>query len=273
MAAPPLRPDAAKTMQELLAAMNADPSMLAGFNPSYVEDVNTLYQNLAGQFTGLDTEEGYARTGYERNIGELAANQARATQALRDRLASQGILQSTPGIEAENDLLRQFETQRSDYGTARDRSLADIAGRRLGFQNAYDIQLGGLNRGLREQATGYINTKAQEQRDRDLAKQQGDIQAELSNAAVARANQQIPAYAPPPIDLSALTSYLSTRAVPQAAPAAPKPAAPQNPYKNAANPYLSDPFGTQGQNPTYAKPVVPPKPTLAKAVQQVRGRR
>ena len=262
----PARPDAQKTMQELIAALNLNPAFLEGFNPGYVEDVNNMYQNLAGQFAGLDTEEGYARTDYERNIGELAAQQARGIESLRNKLATQGILQSTAGVEAENDLLNQFETQRRDVGSSRDRALSDIAGRRLGYQSAYDVGIGGLNRGLREQAQGYVNTKAQEQRDRDIAAQQAEIKSTLANQEVSQANQQIPQYAPPPLDLSALTSYLMTRAVPAAAPPQPPVAAPPvNPYKTAANPYLANPFGT--------KPTVPPKPTLASATKQVTQKR
>lgn len=257
---PIAKPDNHKTMQDLLSALNLDPSLLAGFNPDYVESANNLYQGLAGQYAGLDTEEGYAKTDYERGIQENLANQALATRAMKDKLASRGILDSSAGMEQLGLLGKEYETRGSDLGTTRDRALSNISGRRLGFENDYTQQLDTLNRGLRGQATGYVEGKAREENDRVLKQQQSDILTGLNNQQTAAINQQIPAYTPPAIDMSALTAYLANRPVPSAAP--PQPQKPVNPYATAANPYLADPFGLN-------RPA-PPKPTLASAVAQVK---
>ena len=258
------KPNAESELQRILSETGADPMMLEGFNPDYVNKVNQLYQTLAQQEAGLGIEEADVGTNFERNRGDLLANQVRARTALRDKLASRGILESTAAGEQMEDLERGYETQLSDLGSAKNRSLQDIIARRLGYENQYDVNLGGYNTDLAKGATDYFNTRATAARDADLAKQVGQGNSLLGDQQVAAINRQIPAYTPPAIDYTALLSAFAGRG--QAAPTPPKPPAPPKPaYATAANPYLADPFGTQGIRPT-----VPPKPSLAKAVTQVK---
>lgn len=248
MATTPVKLGTEKTMQDLLAALNLDPAMLAGFNTDYLGQSNNLYQQLAAQYAGLDTEQGYAEADYLRGIQENVANQARAKLALKDRLASRGMLDSTPGQDQISQLDRQYETLGRDLGTTRDRASANITGRRGAFDNDYAIAMDMLNSGLRKQAQDYVKTKGDEETARAGKQHDSDILDALNNITVSGINQQIPAYTPPAIDMSALTAYLANRPVaPTPAPA--PPVAPKPPSVN--NPYLSDPFGTQGKNPTY----------------------
>lgn len=259
------KPNAESELQRILAETGADPMMLEGFNPDYVNKVNQLYQNLAEQYAGLGIEEADVGTNFERSRGDLIANQARARTALRDRLASRGMLESTTSGEQQEDLERGFESQLSDLGSAKNRSLQDIIARRLGYENQYDLNLGGYNTDLATQASKFFENKATAARDADLAKQVGQGNSLLGDQQVAAINRQIPAYTPPAIDYSALLSAFK----PVTPPAPPKPPPPPKPaYATAANPYLADPFGTQGIRPT-----VPPKPTLKSATKQVTQKR
>jgi len=248
------RPDAQAMLDQLLGGLGvAKPEYLSGFNPSFLGDVNNLYQNLAGQYSGLDLENAGVRTGYERGVGDIAGNRARAITALENKLANRGMLQSSAALNQRGNLDREFDTQLSDLGSTRDAALQSIIARRLGFENDYDTNLTSLKGGLVGQGTEYARNKADEEARRINAEQVAQGGGQLASQQSGIMNQQIGAIAPPPpIDLSAILAAFR--------PVAPPPPAPVKPQAPYVDPRVRDPLGQQAS--AAYKPVVPAKPTL-----------
>ena len=236
--------DAQKTMQDLLAGLNAKPEFLAGFNTDYLNNANQLFQNLTGQLGGIDTEEAQTRADAERGLGDLAGRQSQAIQALKDRMANRGTLHSTAFDESQQNLVKDFESQRADIGSARDRMLQSLIGRRGAAEGGYDQALMGLNDSLTRQAGDYINVKSGEERDRRLAEQAATGQGQLTDQSVGQTNNMIPQLAPPAIDMSAIVRALQP-APPPVLPARftqPPPVAPPKPVAPVApKPSVFDP--------------------------------
>jgi hypothetical protein len=212
--------DAQKTMSELLAAVTQKPEFLAGFNTDYLGNANQLFQNLGQQLGGFDTQQAQTEADYTRGIGDIASNQSQAIQALKNRMAARGTLGSTIFDEEQQNLVKGFDTQRADLGSARDRMVTALTGQRGKAESDYDNALMGLNQGLTNQAGAYVNTKSAEERDRRLAEQAANDKTTLADQQVGITNTNIPAMAPPTIDTAAIIRAL-TPAPPPAPPALP----------------------------------------------------
>lgn len=244
---------------QYLQQAGLDPTQIAGLGDSYIQNTNNLYQSLAASLLGLENQRAATEVDYSKGKQSISDQNVQAIDQLRRQLAFRGILGGSAGLDRENQINTDYAKQQSSLQDQYDRAMAGYTGGVTTANQAYTTGLENERLNLSGAASRYLDQLAQNAITQKNAETSGagdvaqsDISTQIQQAvakATAQQNTSLP-------DLSQY-SNLFVQNTPQQS---------SNPYFNqppggykppaatAANPYLSDPFGTQGKNPMFQKP-------------------
>lgn len=175
---------------------------LQGINPALLGpmDFATLQRALSNQYNqaatglaGLDLEEQNTRSMYEENLARALSDRSAAMNNLQQALANRGLGASGTAVQEMANLGSDWDVRQRQLGFNRDLDLQDIAGRRLGYVNAYNQAMGQTELDIGSQARDYLQGLAEQETQRKLMEQ---LAAQQSQAATVNAAPPAPAIAP-----------------------------------------------------------------------------
>jgi hypothetical protein len=138
----PAKEDFASKRQSLLSQLGQDPNSLAGFDDTYLQETNNLYQQLAESLGGLDTQEADLNTDYEKGYKNTLAQQLREREALQSKLAFRGMNRSSAAVDEESKFNQQYQDIFDQMATAKSRGISDIGAQRSNANAAYTTGVG-----------------------------------------------------------------------------------------------------------------------------------
>jgi len=218
----------------LLQQLGLDPGSLAGFQDSFVQNSNNLYQQLAQLLSQSQSDQTDVETNYERSLAQTMADQKRQRDALEAKLAYRGVLSGSAAVDEIGKQTQDYQNVYDQMGQTKSKALSDILGSRNFAQSQYDVGLGNERTNLTQGASAYLQQIAQRQADQALAQQQAQQQTAQTDAMLQSNNtiaQQIAQMNAQPIDLSKYAN-LFVQNTPQTVAPVPQPVAPKVPSVN-----------------------------------------
>lgn len=240
--APPDVNDWASTIMRRLSGGNM--GLFAGFDPTpYEQQLTGAYQSAAQQLSGLDQAEAIARANNDLQIGNVGTARDQALRTLRERMAGQGLTDSSINLDEQSRTNTGYDQQIQNLNAALSGNLADIVAKRLGVEGGYQGTLGNVGISMSGAGSNYLQQQAsqlaQAQANQQLLAQQqreSDIaQANMATLIKAQSPQIIstpPQAAPPPIAPPTPYTPPPINAAGTAVPAAPKPPTGMPPVSN-----------------------------------------
>jgi hypothetical protein len=152
---------AVPSIQEWINQLN--PAYFGANTPLYLSQANNLYQLLAGQLAGFDTQEQTLGRQYENNLAQMALQQQRGMRGLQNAMANRGTLRSGMMTRGASDLTSDYNYARSNLVSGHESDLAQIAQNRLNAQAGYNSGLTGLQSQINTEGQNNMIQQAQQQ--------------------------------------------------------------------------------------------------------------